>query len=24
VLEAVGAPMDAAVSIFELHHLVTP
>jgi len=23
VLEAVGAPMDAAVSIFELHHLVT-
>jgi hypothetical protein len=23
-LEAVGAPLDAEVTVFELHHLVTP
>ncbi len=23
-LEAVGAPLDAQVTVFELHHLVTP
>jgi hypothetical protein len=23
-LEAVGAPLDAEINVFELHHLVTP